>query len=103
MSRAVWLDRIYERYGYTSLIGASAVVPAGVANTGTPDSSGGRDFSTYPLDFCHEFGGFVGRELRDLWLPTLSSTRLELQGSFSSAGVLTVLTNDVTIADNVWL
>lgn len=92
--RQLWIDRLYERYGYAATIGATAIAL---------DSGGGREASVWPLDFCHEFGGFVGRELRDLWLPTLSSTRLELQGTFASAGVLTVLTNDVTIADNVWL
>jgi hypothetical protein len=42
-------------------------------------------------------------ENRDLWLPTLGSTRLELQGSFGGAGVLTVLTNDVAIAGSVFI
>ena len=99
VSRALWIDRIYERYGYGAQMGNTN------SAAGTPlvlDSGNGRESSVWPLDFAHEFGGFVGRELRDLWLPTLSSTRLEIQGTFP-AGTLTVLTNDVTIADNVWL
>lgn len=97
--RALWIDRIYERYGYGAQLGNTN----GLAGTAIAlDSGMGREASVWPLDFCHEFGGFVGRELRDLWLPTLSSTRLEVQGTFP-AGTLSVLTNDVTIADNVWL
>ena len=99
ISRGVWIDRIYERYGYGAQLGNTNSA-AGTALA--LDSGGGRESAVWPLDFCHEFGGFVGRELRDLWLPTLSSTRLEVQGTFP-AGTLSVLTNDVTIADNVWL
>ncbi len=99
VSRALWIDRIYERYGYGAQMGNTNSA-AGTALA--LDSGNGREASVFPMDFCHEFGGFVGRELRDLWLPTLSSTRLEIQGTFA-AGTLTVLTNDVTIADNVWL
>lgn len=99
IARGVWLDRVLERYGYGAQIGNTNAL-AGTALA--VDTGLGREQSVWPLDFCHEFGGFVGRELRDLWLPTLSSTRLEVQGTFP-AGTLTVLTNDVTIADNVWL
>ena len=49
------------------------------------------------------FDGLLGRENRDLWLPTLGSTRLEIQGSFANAGNLTVYTNDVAIAGSVFL
>jgi hypothetical protein len=47
------------------------------------------------LDFIHDFDGLYGGEMRDQWLPTASSTRLELQGSAGAAGTLRVLTNDV--------
>lgn len=100
INRQQWIQQQRDRYGINAQIGNIA----GAAGTAIAnDSGGGRDNSVWPLDFCHEFGGFVGRELRDLWLPTLSSTRLEVSGSFGAAGTLTVLTNDVTIADNVWL
>lgn len=100
VARPQWISQLRDRYGYVAQIGNTNSA-AGTAIA--VDSGSGRDNSVWPYDFCHEFGGFVGRELRDLWLPTLSSTRLELSGSFGGAGTLTVLTNDVTIADNVWL
>jgi len=102
VARLQYIQRQRDRYGIKAQLGNIA------AGTGTPlvvqvDGGGGRDNGVWPYDFAHEFGGFVGRELRDLWLPTLSSTRLEVQGTFGAAGTLTVLTNDVTIADNVWV
>lgn len=55
-------------------------------------------------DFNSEFNGTYGWENRDLWLPTLGSTRLEWQFNASAAGKLTVLTNDVAITGaNVFL
>jgi hypothetical protein len=98
--RALWLDQIQNRYGYggqvgNTLTGAGASTPA--------DSGGGRESAVFPYDFCHEFHGGVGFENRDLWLPTYSSTRFEIGGAWGAAGTLTVLTNDVTIAGNVWM
>ena len=89
-----WLNQIYERYG--------ALTAAGSA-TFAFDSAGGLDNGVFPYDFCHEFDGVVGHENRDLWLPTLSSSRLELQGTFANADTLTVLTNDVAVAGSVFL
>lgn len=88
LDRALWRQRIYERYGYllTSL-----------------DTAGSRDNGVYPYDFCHEFTGHVGMENNDLWLPTLTSSRLEIQGNFTGAGTLYVLTNDVSTAGNVFM
>jgi hypothetical protein len=83
-----------ERTGYGMALGAT--VPAA-------DSPQGLDNGVFVYDFCHEFDGGLGRENRDLWLPTLGSSRLELQGSFANAGTLTVLTNDVAIAGQVFL
>jgi len=101
VSRAMWLDRLEQRYGYggylpgnTNLVLSSAL---GI------DSGGGREGSVWPFDFCHEFDGAVGFENRDLWLPTYSSTRFEIGGTWGVAGTLSVLTNDVTIAGNVWM
>lgn len=69
-----------ERYGYTG-----TQIPTGV----------------YVFDMTHDFDGHPGGELRDQWLHTTSATRLELQGSFGSAGTLTILTNDVLAAAGV--
>lgn len=102
ISRAMWLDRILNRYGYGAQTG-NIVTAAGTPLLTPVDSGGGRESSVWPLDFAHEFDGAVGWENRDLWLPTYSSTRFEVGGTWGAAGTLSVLTNDVTIADNVWM
>lgn len=84
----LWRKTMYERYGY---------------GWGTIELVNGLDDGIFTYDFAHEFDGRVGSELNDLWLPTLSSTRFELQGSFGVAGTLEVLTNDVSVAGNVFL
>jgi hypothetical protein len=89
-----WTHQMFERTGFGGALGAS--VPA-------YDSAGGLDNGVFIYDFTNEFDGLLGRENRDLWLPTLGSTRLELQGSFGTAGTLTVLTNDVAVAGNVFI
>lgn len=99
ISRAQWLERIMERYGYIIELGRNNTT----AGQSVPvDSGGGRESNVWPLDFCHEFDGQVGHENRSLWLPTWSSTRFEVGGDWGEAGTLTVLTNDVTVADNVY-
>lgn len=84
----VWRKTMFERYGY----GQAAI-----------EGYLGLDNGVFIYDFCHEFDGSVGYELNDLWLPTLSSTRLEIQGSFGVAGTLEVITNDVAVAGNVFI
>lgn len=87
MSKLQWQQQMYERYGYS----------------GTLDTAGAQDTGVFVYDFCHEFDGVAGHENRDLWLPTLPSTRLELQGSYPVAGTLNVLTNDVSVAGVVFV
>jgi hypothetical protein len=89
-----WRHQMFERTGFGGAIGAT--IPAN-------DAPQGLDNGVYVYDFMHEFDGVLGRENRDLWLPTLGSTRLEIQGNFANAGTLTVLTNDVAIAGNVFV
>lgn len=89
-----WLETMYNRSGYGATVGGE--VPAQNAPRGLED--GVRVY-----DFCHEFDGTYGHENRDLWLPTLGSTRLELQFNASAAGTLKVLTNDVAIAGSVFI
>lgn len=86
--------QMFERSGFGGALGGT--VPAN-------DSPGGLDNGVFVYDFTHEFDGTLGQENRDLWLPTLGSTRLEIQGQFANAGVLTVLTNDVAIAGSVFI
>lgn len=93
VSRLQWKHQMYERSGFGGVVGS------GTTATETPQ---GLDNGVFVYDFAHEFDGTYGRELRDGWLPTLPSTRLELVGSFANAGSLTVLTNDVQITDGVW-
>lgn len=89
-----WRHQMFERTGFGGTSGV-AVVAA--------DSPQGLDNGVRVYDFTHEFDGALGRENRDLWLPTLGSTRLEIQGSFLTAGQLTVYTNDVAIAGSVFM
>lgn len=70
---------------------------------GADDASNGLDTGVYVEDYCHEFDGYAGAELRDGWLPTVQSTRLEVFGSFGAAGTLTILTNDVSPAGEVFV
>lgn len=87
-------QQMFERSGFGGAVGT--VFPA-------YDAPNGLDNGVFVRDFTHEFAGSLGGENRDLWLPTLGSTRLELQGSFANAGTLTVITNDVAIAGNVFI
>lgn len=93
IERNNWKHQMYERTGFGGSVGAT--VPAN-------DAPNGLDAGVFVYDFTHEFDGSLGRENRDLWLPTLSSTRLEINASFANAGTLTVLTNDVAVAENVF-
>lgn len=87
VAKELWLAQMVDRSGYIA------------AN----EAANGLDDSVFLVDYTHEFTGQLGYENRDLWLPTLGSTRLELQGVFGSAGTLTVLTNDVSVAGEAFL
>jgi hypothetical protein len=88
LNKAVFNHYLWERNSKT---GAAA-----------GDTAGLKDNGVYVIDFTHEFDGVMGQEMRDLWLPTMGSTRLEVQGQFGTAGTLTVQTNDVAIAGPVF-
>lgn len=83
----VWRHIMFERTGYT----------------GTQDAAGALDNGVRTHDYMHEFDGALGRENRDLWQPTRGSTRLEIAGNFGASGTMTIITNDVAIAQNVFL
>jgi hypothetical protein len=56
------------------------------------------------VDFCHDFDGHPGSgELRDLWLHTLQSSRLEVGGTWGGAGNVDIITNDVVAPAGVVL
>jgi hypothetical protein len=87
--KLTWRQTMYGRYGY------QAATLDGGSNT--------QDSGVFWYDLCHEFDGSVGNENRDGWWKTYGSTRLEVAGTFGVAGTLTVITNDVAIAGNVFL
>lgn len=89
--KATWRNVMYQRYQYAASTLDSLTVP----NT--------QDSGVYWYDLCHEFDGAVGNENRDGWWKTYGSSRLEVAGSFGVAGTLTVITNDVAIAGNVFI
>lgn len=47
------------------------------------------------LPYTDDFDGTPGEEVGDYWMGTSGSTRLELQGVFTAAGSLEVITNDI--------
>lgn len=98
VERNNWKNQMFERTGNGGRAAGATVTTALAA-----DTIGGLDAGVFVYDFCHEFDNGLGRETRDLWLPTLGSSRLEVQGSFANAGTLTVLTNDVAIAGSVFI
>lgn len=73
-SFAYELQRMYELYSY---------------------GTGDRPAGVWVLPLTDDFDGMPGDELGDYWLQTSGATRLELQGAFSAAGSLTVITNDI--------
>ena len=88
-----WDTRVLREYQPIVWRGAMA---SKYGLTGANDAPRGLDTGVRIEDYCHEFDGDVGFELRDGWLPTVQSTRLEVTGNFPVAGTLTVLTNDVS-------
>lgn len=66
--------RMAERYGYTG-----SQLPTGV----------------YAFDFCSDFDGHPGGELRDQWLRTTSASRIEFEGAYGAVGRVELLVNDV--------
>lgn len=89
-----WRNTMYQRSGFGGSVGAT---------TPAADSARGLENGVRVYDFMHEFDGTYGHENRDLWLPTLGSTRLEVQFNSANAGTLEVLTNDVAIAGSVFI
>jgi hypothetical protein len=73
-------QKIYNDFGYSP---------------NTLDAAGGQDTGIYPIIFDNDFGLLPGNELRNGYLPTLQSTKLEIRGTFGAAATMYVVTNDV--------
>ena len=67
-------QRIFEMYGY---------------------DAGDRPAGVWVLCLTDDFDGTPGDEVGDYWLATTGATRLELQGTFTAPGSLTIMTNDI--------
>lgn len=86
-NQLMWKDSMARRTGYTAAL----------------DAAGGLDTGVYVEDFCHEFDGHLGYELRDGWLSTTQSTRLDFTGNWLAAGTVFALINDVSPAGEVYV
>lgn len=86
-NQLMWKDQMSRRTGYTAAL----------------DAAGGLDTGVYLEDFCHEFDGSLGYELRDGWLSTTQSTRLDFTGNWLAAGTIFALVNDVSPAGEVFV
>lgn len=86
--RARQLSEIKERYGYS----------------GAADAAGGSDTGVYVLSDWMSQLSHPNNELRDLYRPTLTSTRITFEGSFASgADKVDILTNDLKVTSGASL
>lgn len=85
LPKDLWQHIMQQRYGYDAAV----------------DAINGLDTGVYVLPFNTDFGNAPGNELSTGYLPTTPATRLELQGTASAVGTLTVLTNDVAARDEL--
>jgi hypothetical protein len=53
------------------------------------------DTGVFVYPFHDDADGHPGSENRNLWLPTVQATRLEVKGTWGAAGTLRILTNDI--------
>lgn len=49
----------------------------------------------YVWSMCYDYDGRAGEELRNLWLPTQNSDKLEFSGNFANSTTLELVTNDI--------
>jgi len=96
--RYMWLNTFTNYWGYIGTL-ANSVGAAGTAVAG--DTGGGRDFCVWPLCFNSEFAAMAGQEFGDLWLKTLTTSRLEVSGNYGGTGKLYVLTNDIALTGDL--
>lgn len=86
-NNSVWRHIMFERTGYS----------------GTAEAAGAHDNGVRFHDYMHEFDGSLGREQRDQWQPTRGSSRLEIAGNFGAGSTLDIITNDIAVADTVFV
>ncbi|MEW1866545.1 hypothetical protein ACIQCJ_02215 [Streptomyces sp. NPDC093221] len=79
--RDVWRHEMYRKTNYYQ----------------AAECTNGLDNGVFVEGYGCDFDGKIDAEPRDQYLSTTQSTRYELSGSFTGAGVLTILTNDVTV------
>jgi hypothetical protein len=58
-----------------------------------------RDTGVFAYSFANSLAGHDGDDDPNLWLPTVQSTRLELDGVNAAAGTIQVITNDIAPAE----
>jgi hypothetical protein len=83
----LWRHEIYRKTGYAAAL----------------EAANGLDNGVFVEDYCHDFDGRIGGELRDQYIGTTQSTRYELTGTFTAAGTITVITNDVAAASEIFV
>jgi hypothetical protein len=83
----LWRHEMYRKTGYSAAL----------------EAANGLDKGVFVEDYAHDFDGRIGGELRDQYIGTTQSTRYELTGNFLAAGTMTVITNDVAAASEIFV
>jgi hypothetical protein len=92
----LWKDNQQVFIQPVSLMRAKLYADTGYGFTSTDlDTAGYQDTGIYVIGFDNDFGLQPGNELRNGYLATLQSTKLEIRGAAGEAGTLYVITNDV--------
>lgn len=92
----LWKDNQQVFIQPTSLMRAKLYADTGYGfASGDLDTAGYQDTGVYLIPFDNDFGLELGAELRNGYLPTLQSTKLQIRGTWKAAGTLYVITNDV--------
>lgn len=97
--RTLWRNEIIRWYGLPGTADASPTPAAAIGTAQAPS----YDKGVFVYSFTREFNGVPGFELRDMYLPTVQSTRLEVTGSWTGNSNLQVLTNDVSPAGDIFV
>ena len=97
---ALWRTKMYRDYGYSASGFADGTADSSLS-TPTVPAAGVQDTGVFVVNFNDDFGLLIGDELRNGYLPTLQSTKLEVRGTMGTgATTLYVLTNDVAPPDS---